>query len=438
MPVDLHVAVIGGGPAGAAAALTLRRRPDIRVTLIEASRYDTPRAGEALSPGTRGLLDYLGVWDNVKSSSRGLETWANEAAWGSDQLGSLDYINTIDGPGWGLDRRWFDQMLAQSAAAKGANVLTGQSVTSLHPDGNDNGDSDSDSDGWRIALNDRTLHADYVIDAAGRSARYAARFGAERKVHDRMVGVCATLQPRNGIPQRQVVRIEAVRDGWWYAAPLPDNRISVVFMSDADIVHAHRYNDPQVWAASLATTQHIAPLLDLAAPLAAPTVFPAYSARCRSTHSRIIAAGDAAACHDPLSSSGIPNALASGIQAARVAADAWFGKGALRAAYESALSADFDTYLTTRTRYYAQERRWPDAPFWRRRAATITLAPDSVLHAAGARNTPHVPNWIAARMRTFAASPISAATLVTYVRTLEPSLPDNRIILAAQDLLTPG
>jgi flavin-dependent dehydrogenase len=74
------------------------------------------------------------------------------------------------------------------------------------------------------------------------------------------------------------------------------------------------------------------------------------------------AAGDAAATHDPLSAQGIVSALMSG-----------------RAAAEAALSGDtssyarsadeaFSSYLATRQRVYADNQRWPNSQFWRRRS----------------------------------------------------------------------
>lgn len=55
--------VIGGGPAGAAAALTLRRHvPGRRVALFDAGRPDRAKPGEILPAVAQGLLRQLGVW----------------------------------------------------------------------------------------------------------------------------------------------------------------------------------------------------------------------------------------------------------------------------------------------------------------------------------------------------------------------------------------
>src|SRR5262245_28653187 len=59
------VAIVGGGPGGAATALALRAyAPSLSVVLLEASGYDTLRVGEALPPLARRLLEHLGVWES--------------------------------------------------------------------------------------------------------------------------------------------------------------------------------------------------------------------------------------------------------------------------------------------------------------------------------------------------------------------------------------
>jgi flavin-dependent dehydrogenase len=80
-----------------------------------------------------------------------------------------------------------------------------------------------------------------------------------------------------------------------------------------------------------------------------------------------IAAGDAAAAYDPLSSHGIGSALAGGRQAADAVAAHLDGDGAAFTNYRERLLAEYARYLWTRDGYYRDERRWSGAPFWERR-----------------------------------------------------------------------
>jgi hypothetical protein len=57
------VIIVGGDPAGAATALSLRSHaPDLSVALIEQTNYHAMRIGETLPPLVQPLLERIGVW----------------------------------------------------------------------------------------------------------------------------------------------------------------------------------------------------------------------------------------------------------------------------------------------------------------------------------------------------------------------------------------
>ncbi len=83
-----------------------------------------------------------------------------------------------------------------------------------------------------------------------------------------------------------------------------------------------------------------------------------------------LAVGDAASAFDPLSSSGITKALRSGIFASYAIGDLLErGDGSGLERYRRYVQDEFEGYTRVRARYYAEERRWPESDFWRRRAA---------------------------------------------------------------------
>jgi 2-polyprenyl-6-methoxyphenol hydroxylase-like FAD-dependent oxidoreductase len=83
------IAILGGGPAGCAAALTLRRYlPDLSVTLVTgpaAAAAGAPAVGETLSPGVLPLLRYLGIHQEFLNLEQ-LPAGGTASAWGSGQL----------------------------------------------------------------------------------------------------------------------------------------------------------------------------------------------------------------------------------------------------------------------------------------------------------------------------------------------------------------
>jgi 2-polyprenyl-6-methoxyphenol hydroxylase-like FAD-dependent oxidoreductase len=123
-PERFDVAILGGGPAGAAAALSLRQlRPALRVAIVEASQYSAWRVGETLSPGCRELLAGLGCWERF-ADERFLESFGTRAVWGGDEPYDHEFLFSARGSVWHVDRARFDAMLCAAAQAAGAKVLT--------------------------------------------------------------------------------------------------------------------------------------------------------------------------------------------------------------------------------------------------------------------------------------------------------------------------
>ncbi|MDQ4070678.1 MAG: FAD-dependent monooxygenase, partial [Actinomycetota bacterium] len=121
-PTRFDVAVVGGGPAGGAAAIVLAAH-GARVVLLERSGYDGARIGETLPPEVRLPLERLGVWDRFQDGGH-LPSPGIVAAWGGPEPYANDFILNPYGCGWRVDRNRFDSMLAAAAEQAGATLLT--------------------------------------------------------------------------------------------------------------------------------------------------------------------------------------------------------------------------------------------------------------------------------------------------------------------------
>jgi flavin-dependent dehydrogenase len=348
------VAIVGAGPAGSAAAITLRQRyPAISVALLEGSQFDTPRLGEILSPAAAGLLAQLGVAGAVEESFR--RVYGAAVSWGRPVLAQSPHLFAFHGPGWHVDRARFDALLARQAEQNGANVRCGARV----------GRVEREAEGWRFQLGFGTLEARFAIDATGRAAILARAAGARIVGVDRLTAFSCFLEAaRDDDP---LTTIEAVENGWWYSGALDDGSRVMAFLTDADIGRALQLAVRDHWLNQLRQTIFLrraeGPILH------GPIVRSAMSQHAEPVcGSDWLAGGDAAMALDPLSGQGIVAALRSGIFAAYAAGD-WLSRGDGAGLARCRLFADRTRrgYSRSQAAYYAEERRWSECEFWKRR-----------------------------------------------------------------------
>jgi len=355
------IAIVGGGPAGAAAALSARQlRPNLRVAIVEASRYDAWRAGETLSPGCQEILRGLGCWDSFRSQGF-TESHGTRSIWGGPEPYDNEFLFSLRGNGWHVDRARFDALLCDCARNAGVEIIAHARLCGVQ----------RDEQGFRLHLRNTnagsesstTIQARFAIDTSGRKASFASKCGARALADDRLIGVCGLLQATG---RDAATLVEAQSDGWWYSSLLPESRVIVAWMSDADLVSEKGLCHPDPWMAHLNRSQWTRQRSGgaLLAPL---RVWTAHSQRLSQVHGDgWVAAGDAATTYDPLSSLGILKALRAGKIASFVALDALEGRDSAHR-YGKFIAGEYAGYCETKRWFYSQEQRWPSSPFWQRR-----------------------------------------------------------------------
>jgi flavin-dependent dehydrogenase len=366
----VEVAVVGGGPAGTAAAIGLGRAGRL-VALLERSAYGDLRVGETLAPIAQLPLARLGVWEQFIRDGHAASP-GTVSAWGQPARVEEHHILSPYGSGWHLDRRRFDRLLAQRAEAVGAQLFLSACVTACQP---------AAGSGWQIDFTaggrPRSVQSAFLIDATGRRSSPARQPGSKRIGYDRLVGLIAFLATAAAWrPHDPRTLVEAVEDGWWYSAWLPNSQLVVAYMTDADLVPKGRAPIEQHWRSQLEQARHTHARAKRCQPETGLITVSAATYRTeRAAGERWLAAGDAAMAYDPLSSLGICTALESGLQAAAAIDRCLAGDPRGLEGYAGWLQGSFAEYLRMRARYYDRERRWPRSVFWRRRHAAGTRAP---------------------------------------------------------------
>jgi flavin-dependent dehydrogenase len=370
-----HVAVLGGGPAGTAAAITLRTRfPTLGVTLIEASSYNRLRLDETLLPAARTLLNRMGVWSDFLDQSH-IASEGVMSIWGSDEPTQLGCFVSRLGGGYHVDRERFDAWLAEETERYGVQYLRRTRMIG----------ADRLGSGWRLNLLEHddaptVLDVDFAIDAGGRRAPLARKGGASRVAFDNLIGAFLFFDAKDSQEKDYHKWIEASPHGWWSGTRMMDGRIVIACMTDNDIARDLDLSEQEGWLQAFAHTGRLREWVGDAMPMGKPAMRPCQSGRLdRFSGEGWLAAGDAAASYDPLSGQGLVQALRSGVAAAYAAADILDEKEDAEFRYAHLLEEEIRGFLEARGQYYSLERRWPETPFWRRRLANPDLLPDAPL-----------------------------------------------------------
>jgi len=364
---DADVLVVGAGASGCAVAIGLTR---LGRSVLVVDRWPSRAAelGETLPPSARRALLRLGVGPLGGAHPR---CWSYRSAWGTPRLAAYELIRSPYGHGWRIDRSELDRELRGRAASLGARILTGTRI----------GGSGAwlDSGGWLIPLEDSHgglahARAGWVVDATGRARMWSRAMGGRARAVDRLVALSALFTPereQSGLrdPRFDDPLVESVPGGWWFTAATADGRLAASRFTDADLgppgrAAAGGAADPAAEGAC-----HTAARLRGCRLEAEPRVSSARSELLEPlTGPGWCAVGDAAAAHDPLCSNGITYGLETGLRAAGAIDAALRGGATAMDTYSDSVRRSFSVYLAARRRWYGAERRWPEMPFWRRRA----------------------------------------------------------------------
>jgi flavin-dependent dehydrogenase len=358
------VLVIGGGPAGASAALLLAQWGHT-VRLISRTGAGNTLA-VSIPPSAVKLFDALGV---SRAVDRGgfIRSTGNTVWWGSDEPRVEPFA--ADARGWQVELQRFSQVLLDHARANHVTV----SHETIAPES-------LIDPGRRI-----------VLDCTGRSGVIAKLKGVRQYDEGpRTIALIGEWATRDAwaVPDDTHTVIESYSDGWMWSVPIARGVRHVSAMVDPQRSDLARDGSPRdVYLAEIAKTRQFKRLLADASLGGGPWGHDASTYRASAyAGAGWLLVGDAGSFIDPLSSAGVKKALASAWLAA-VVANTCINSPSLQSdalSFFSARERDVERlHAEASHRFLTEAAREHRQPFWADRF--MEPAPDAAADAGAVR-----------------------------------------------------
>jgi menaquinone-9 beta-reductase len=311
MPKTTDVLIIGGGPAGSSAAITLARA-HIPAMLCEAGTY--PRAkvcGEFYSPECTQLLNQLGLHNLMaEAHASRIDSVHLTASDGSDWRAPLP------GPARGLSRHVFDNVLAQHARLQGAELCEATTVIDI---------TGNLTDGFQVQVRTArgktdVINARVVIAAHGKRSALDRQWNREfMDMGNSFMGLKSHF---NGPSVAGSVTLHAFTGGYCGLAEIENGLTNVSLLVHEPVFHkATRQAELPPLQAFVSWMRRQNPYLDTWFAKAEPAEADWHGIGQVSFEPKqlfvddILMAGDAAGLIAPLAGDGIAMALQSGLMA---------------------------------------------------------------------------------------------------------------------------
>ncbi len=306
------VIVIGGGPAGATAAATLRQAGRT-VLVLEKAKFPRFHIGESLLPYNRAIFDELGVWPKIQAAGfmlkRGAQFWMGDGSMRTRldfSKGSFtEFPESIQ-----VERAKFDDILLRHAEELGAEVQEEAIVTEHRVEKERVTVKYRAKDG-----SDHEVQGAFLMDASGLGNFTANRenlrdyYPGHKKIS--IFGHYSGVQMSEGAEKGDILIIRR-ENSWFWMIPLEDNKTSVGLVLDQADFKALKREPQQVFDEAVLNTRAVQERMINAQVITQGHVLTDFSYTNRKLVSdRLVRVGDASGFIDPIFSSGVMLAMSS-------------------------------------------------------------------------------------------------------------------------------
>ncbi|MEU6602769.1 NAD(P)/FAD-dependent oxidoreductase [Streptomyces flaveolus] len=355
---EFDVVVVGGGPAGSSAAVTMARR-GLSVLVLERAAFPRFHIGESMLTYTSAMLDKLGVTEKVKAEGFPVKTGAEFCHTG-EGFHRVDFTDQGAGRAlatYQLERADFDVILLEHAAECGATVVQEARVTRV------------DMEGDRVVGvtytaqgTERSVRARRVIDASGRAGLITKSVLHSRKypqstrtvaVFRHFIGVDEATNP--GVEGD--IQVGAHADGWLWAIPVRKDKLSVGTVIPASLLQSAESPDA-LFEEHVSRVPRIRQRIEGAeyTETLVESEFTYYSDQVAGPGFFVV--GDAGAFANPIFSAGVYLALVTGTHAGELTAELLSGEREEKPTvdeYERFYKTGYDTYTRLIHGFYSHD-----------------------------------------------------------------------------------
>lgn len=317
---DYDVLIIGGGPAGAAAATVLAEHGR-RVLVLERERFPRYRVGESLIPFAYPALERLGLIGKMKASAF-VKKYSVQFVAPSGKASQPFYFFTrydrdTIAQTWQVVRAEFDAMLLNHARDRGAEVREEITVEELLRAGDRvvgvrTRDHTGQTREWRAPL---------TLDCSGKEAFAAVR--NHWRLKDPFLSKVAVWTYYRGARRDEGIDAGATtvafvpERGWFWYIPQHNDRVSVGVVAEGKYLTRDGVRSPEAifrreTEQNLWIKEHLAPG-EQVGPYFLTSEYTHHARFCGSAG--LLLVGDAFCFLDPVFSSGLMLALKSGVMA---------------------------------------------------------------------------------------------------------------------------